>query len=230
MGVLEAIDVSKTYFEGGNSYEILKGVDLSVERGEVVALEGRSGSGKTTLLSILGCIMQPTKGAVVLDGNEIGAATAVRARREYLGFVFQNCNLIPALTAHRAVSYVLRLKGWTRRAARPEAERILALVGLEDRTHHLPRELSGGEKQRVAIARAMAGDPPIILADEPTANLDSETAAEILRLFRKLAKEHERALLIVTHDNAVRGIADRVLYLRDGGLEQVRDREPVVRT
>jgi putative ABC transport system ATP-binding protein len=221
---LEAIEVRKTYHEGGRAYEILKGVDLQVEAGEVVALEGRSGSGKTTLLSILGCVLQPCSGRVILDGREIDSETAETARRECLGFVFQHCNLIPALNATHAVSYVLRLKGWRARASREEASRLLDLVGLSERKLHFPGDLSGGEKQRVAIARAMAGSPPLILADEPTANLDSESASEILELFRQVAKQHDRALLVVTHDRAVRTIADSVYKLEDGRLQSVPDR------
>jgi len=221
MPLLEAIEVRKTYREGGRAYEILKGVDLQVQFGEIVALEGRSGSGKTTLLSILGCILQPCSGRVILEGREIDPETAVTARREYLGFVFQHCNLIPALSAIHEVSYVLRLKGWRARASREEASRLLDLVGLNDRKLHFPSDLSGGEKQRVAIARAMAGSPPLMLADEPTANLDSETAGEILDLFRQVARRHNRALLVVTHDQAVRTIADRVYKLEDGRLQSV---------
>ena len=218
MSALEAIDITKTYHEAGRAYDVLKGVNLCIQKGEVVALEGRSGSGKTTLLSILGCIMQPTDGRIVIDGRDVIVKTAVMVRRLSLGFVFQNCNLIPALRARQTVSYVLRLKGWAAKSAMGEAERLLELVGLGERKNQLPRDLSGGEKQRLAIARAMAGDPAIILADEPTANLDSETAREILTLFRQLAKEHGRALLIVTHDHAVRSIADRVLNLNEGTL------------
>jgi putative ABC transport system ATP-binding protein len=218
MSALEAIDVTKTYQEAGRAYDVLKGVNLSIQKGEVVALEGRSGSGKTTLLSILGCIMQPTRGRIVIDGSDVIVKTAMMVRRLSLGFVFQNCNLIPALRADQTVSYVLRLKGWAAKSAMMEAERLLDLVGLRERRNQLPRDLSGGEKQRLAIARAMAGDPAIILADEPTANLDSETAREILTLFRQLAKENGRALLIVTHDHAVRSIADRVLNWNEGTL------------
>jgi putative ABC transport system ATP-binding protein len=218
MSLLEAIAIRKTYEEGARVYEILKGVDLSMEPGEIVALEGRSGSGKTTLLSILGCIMQPTAGNVILQGRQIDWESAVSARREFLGFVFQHSNLIPALTAAQAVSYVLRLKGWPSRGCRDEAARLLDLVGLADRRSHLPEVLSGGEKQRVAIARAMAGRPPLLLADEPTANLDSETAGEILGLFREIATRENRGVFVVTHDRAVRTIADRIYKLEEGRL------------
>jgi len=222
MWALEAIDITKTYRQASRAYDVLRGVNLSIEKGEVVALEGRSGSGKTTLLSILGCIMQPTAGRIVIEGKEVIVRTAVMVRRLSLGFVFQNCNLIPALRTRQAVSYVLRLKGWAAKSALAEAERLLDLVGLGERKNHLPRDLSGGEKQRLAIARAISGDPAIILADEPTANLDSETAREILALFRQLAKQNGQTLFIVTHDHAVRAISDRVLNLNEGTLGAVR--------
>jgi putative ABC transport system ATP-binding protein len=222
MWALEAIDITKTYRQAGRAYDVLRGVNLSIEKGEVVALEGRSGSGKTTLLSIPGCIMQPTAGRIVIEGKEVIVRTAVMVRRPSLGFVFQNCNLIPALRTRQAVSYVLRLKGWAAKSALAEAERLLDLVGLGERKNHLPRDLSGGEKQRLAIARAISGDPAIILADEPTANLDSETAREILALFRQLAKQNGQTLFIVTHDHAVRAISDRVLNLNEGTLGAVR--------
>jgi putative ABC transport system ATP-binding protein len=221
MPLLEAIEIRKTYSEAGRIYEILRGVNLETEPGEVIALEGRSGSGKTTLLSIIGCILRPSSGRVILRGREIDSRTAVAARRECLGFVFQHCNLIPALSAVHAVTYVLRLKGWSTRASREEASRLLDLVGLRDRKCHLPGDLSGGEKQRVAIARAMAGSSPLILADEPTANLDTETASEILGLFKQIAKQHRRALIVVTHDHAIRKIADRVFELEGGHLHTV---------
>jgi putative ABC transport system ATP-binding protein len=218
MSLLEAIGIRKSYAEGGRVLEILKGVDFRIEGGEVVALEGRSGSGKTTLLSIIGCILQPTEGRVLLQGFDVNEETAVKARREFLGFVFQHSNLIPALTAAQAVNYVLRLKAWPRKGCREEASRLLDLVGLRDRKSHKPGDLSGGEKQRVAIARAMAGDPPLLLADEPTANLDSDTAREVLGLFRHIAKTQNRGVVVVTHDSAVRSIADRVYKLEDGRL------------
>jgi putative ABC transport system ATP-binding protein len=221
MSLLEAIEIRKSYAEGGRVLEILKGVDFRMEGGEVVALEGRSGSGKTTLLSIIGCILQPSEGRVLLQGNEVNEESAVTARREFLGFVFQHSNLIPALTAAQAVSYVLRLKGWPHKGCREEAWRLLDLVGLSNRKSHKPGDLSGGEKQRVAIARALAGNPPLLLADEPTANLDSDTAREVLDLFRRIAKTENRGVVVVTHDSAVRSIADRVYKLEDGLLRPV---------
>ncbi len=219
MPVLEATNVKKTFTEGRETVEVLRGVSLTLEAGEVVALSGPSGSGKTTLLSILGCILTPSSGRVVIEGAELDAARPgdlPEIRRRSIGFVFQQFNLFPALTARENVEYALNIKGVAGRGARREAERVLDEVGLADRRHFLPRDLSGGQKQRVAIARALAGEPAILLADEPTANLDSEVGGKVLTLFRDLAKRENRALLIVTHDPKVLTVADRAVAIRDG--------------
>jgi putative ABC transport system ATP-binding protein len=220
MSVLLAEGVTKEFREGrGETVAVLRGASLALERGEVVALEGPSGSGKTTFLSILGCILTPTGGRVVVDGEEIDPKRPGRLpeiRKKSIGFVFQQFNLFPALTAVENVEYALNVKGVKGRAARQEAERSLEAVGLAERLRFLPRDLSGGQKQRVAIARALAGGPPIILADEPTANLDSQVGAQVLEMFRDLAKREDRALLIVTHDPKVRAITDRILQIQDG--------------
>ncbi len=219
MEVLEATGVVKTFREGSESVNVLKGASLTLRRGEIVALEGPSGSGKTTFLTILGCMLTPTSGRVAIEGREVDPARPERLpmfRRSSIGFVFQQFNLFPALTAAENVEYALNLKGMRGKAAREEAARVLEAVGLSDRGRFLPRDLSGGQKQRVAIARALAGSAPIILADEPTANLDSQVGTQVLELFRDLAKREDRALLIVTHDPKVRGVADRVAHIRDG--------------
>ena len=221
MSVLEASGVTKVFREGREEVAVLHGASLSLERGEVVALEGPSGSGKTTFLSILGCILTPTAGRVVIDGEAVDPKRPDRLpalRKRSIGFVFQQFNLFPALTALENVEYALNIKGWRGRAARDEARRVLEAVGLADRLEFLPRDLSGGQKQRVAIGRALAGGPPIVLADEPTANLDSQVGGQVLEMFRDLAKREDRALLIVTHDPKVRSIADRVVQIRDGRL------------
>jgi len=221
MSVLQAHDVTKIFQEGRETVSVLNGASLLVERGEVVALEGPSGSGKTTFLSILGCILTPTAGRVVVDGQEVDANRPGRLpdiRKRSIGFVFQQFNLFPALTALENVEYALNIKGVPGREARREAQRVLEAVGLGDRLRFLPRDLSGGQKQRVAIARALAGAPPVVLADEPTANLDSHVGMQVLEMFRDLAKQENRALLIVTHDPKVRTIADRVVQIRDGRL------------
>ena len=220
--VLEAADVTKEYREGLEAVPVLRGVSLSLARGEIVSLEGPSGSGKTTLLSILGCILTPTAGRVVVEGEEVDPRRPARLpaiRRKSIGFVFQQFNLFPSLTAVENVEYALNVKGLKGVEARREAERVLDAVGLTDRRDFLPRDLSGGQKQRIAIARALAGTAPILLADEPTANLDSHIGAQILEMFRALAKRENRALFIVTHDPKVRSISDRVLQIRDGRVD-----------
>lgn len=219
--VLAADDVVKVFEEGAQQVAVLHGVSLRVAAGEVLALEGPSGSGKTTLLSIMGCILTPTSGAVSVAGEKVNPGRAARlreVRRRSIGFVFQQFNLFPALSALENVEYALNVKGHTGRQAGEEARTALERVGLGDRLHFLPRDLSGGQKQRVAIARALAGAPRVLLADEPTANLDSATGTEVLGLFREVAKHDGKALIIVTHDPKVRAVADRVVGIRDGRL------------
>ena len=219
--VLKAEEVCKSYDQGAQSVTVLRGVSLALNRGEVVSLEGPSGSGKTTLLSILGCLLSPTSGRVVVEGRSVDGSDEVlpEIRRRSIGFVFQQFNLFGALNARENVEYALNLKGFRGAPARREADELLDAVGLSDRRAFLPRDLSGGQKQRVAIARALAGGAPILLADEPTASIDAETVDQILELFLKLAREQQRALLIVTHDSRVRRIADRTLLIRDGLLQ-----------
>jgi putative ABC transport system ATP-binding protein len=223
MTVLEASDVTKVFDEGAHKVEVLKGVSMRVAPGEVVALEGPSGSGKTTLLSIMGCILTPTGGHVSIAGERVAhdRPDSLRGvRRRSIGFVFQQYNLVPALSAVENVEYALNVKGVGGRAAHAEARRVLERVGLGDRLWFLPRDLSGGQKQRVAIARALAGSPQVILADEPTANLDTAVGEQVLDLFRDLAKTENKGLVIVTHDPKVRKIADRVVGIRDGRLTE----------
>jgi putative ABC transport system ATP-binding protein len=219
--VLTVDNVTKTFDEGAQRVEVLHGISLAVGTGEVVALEGPSGSGKTTLLSIMGCILTPTAGEVEVAGRKVRYAEPAHlraVRRESIGFVFQQYNLFPALTALENVEYALNVKGHRGAAAETEARRVLERVGMGDRLGFLPRDLSGGQKQRVAIARALAGSPRVILADEPTANLDTAVGAQVLQLFRELAKDEGKGLVIVTHDPKVRDVADRVVGIRDGRL------------
>jgi putative ABC transport system ATP-binding protein len=219
--VLSVEGVTKVFDEGRQRVEVLRGITMDVRAGEVVALEGPSGSGKTTLLSIAGCILSPTSGEVQVAGRRVRRSEAGglrEVRRRSIGFVFQQYNLFPALSALENVEYSLNVRGVRGRGAREEAARVLGQVGLGDRLHFLPRDLSGGQKQRVAIARAIAGSPPVLLADEPTANLDSAAGAQVLDLFRELARAEGKGLLVVTHDPQVRRVADRVLGIRDGQL------------
>ena len=221
MNVLEVEGVVKVFEDGAQRVEVLRGVSLDVEPGQVVALEGPSGSGKTTLLSIMGCILTPTAGTVTVAGEVADAARPRRLRdirRRSIGFVFQQFNLFPALTALENVEYALNVKGVGGAEARSQAMGVLERVGLADRMGFLPRDLSGGQKQRVAIARALAGSPRVLLADEPTANLDTTVGEQILDLFRDLARRESKGLVIVTHDPKVRRIADRVVGIRDGQL------------
>jgi putative ABC transport system ATP-binding protein len=221
MTVLEAHDVTKTYFDGRHEVRALRGVSLSVSRGELLAIEGPSGSGKTTLLCILGCLLTPTGGRVIIDGRAVDVHHPEQLRefrRRSIGFVFQQFNLLASLTAAENVQYGLNLKGWRGEKARREADRVLDAVGLGDRKDFRPRDLSGGQRQRIAVARALAGPATVILADEPTGNLDSESGSRVLGLFRDLARSEGRTLVIVTHDPRVRAIADRVVTIRDGRL------------
>lgn len=219
--VMEASGVVKVFVDGPSRVEVLRGVSMTVAPGEVVALEGPSGSGKTTLLSIMGCILTATEGEITVAGERVDPSKPAQlrdVRRRSIGFVFQQYNLFPALTALENIEYALNVKGVKGRRAHDDAVGALTRVGLANRLHFLPRDLSGGQKQRVAIARALAGSPPVILADEPTANLDTAAGTQILELFRDLAKSESRGLVIVTHDPKVRAVADRVVGIRDGRL------------
>ena len=218
---LEAVEVTKVFREGANEVAVLRGASLRVAPGEVVALEGPSGSGKTTLLSILGCLLRASSGSVRIAGELVKGDDPARLqaiRKRHLGFVFQQYNLFPALTAHENVEYALNLKGVSGDVARAEAAALIERVGLAERADFLPRDLSGGQKQRVAIARALAGSPAVVLADEPTANLDISVAGTVLDLFAELARKERRALVIVTHDPKVRRVADRVARIAEGRI------------
>lgn len=216
---IEVRGVTKTYTEGASSVTALRGVDLEIASGEMVMLAGPSGSGKTTLLSIIGCILSPTSGSVRLRGQEVsslGEKQLPRVRLEHIGFVFQGFNLFPALTAGENIELMLDLKGVRGNQARTRAQELLEQVGLGQKYFSFPADLSGGQKQRVAIARALAGEPAIILADEPTAALDSVVGRKIIEIMRTLAHDHGRAVVIVTHDPRVLALGDRVIRIEDG--------------
>ncbi len=214
--IIEAIHLGKAY---NGHVTALMDVNFAIGKGEFVALLGRSGSGKSTLLNILGGLDAPTSGEVRIDGKCIDFSdrkALIALRRGSIGFVFQSFNLIPALTAQENVEYPLLFNYHDRAARRERAADLLATVGLADRAHHYPREMSGGEQQRVAIARALAGDPLIVLADEPTGNLDSKTRDEIFGLMRQVNRERETTFLIVTHERELGQRADRTIELLDG--------------
>ncbi len=207
---------------GNNRLQILKPITWQIEAGDIQLLMGRSGSGKTTLLSVLAGLLTPTSGKVSLLGTEItrlSKAPLAKFRRDHLGFVFQDFNLFPALSALENILVTFELKELNQKSTKEEASELLAKVGLGDKLHQLPKQLSGGEKQRVAIARALVGSPQLILADEPTASLDSHSGYLVMELLRQLAKERQTTVLIVTHDPRITDLADRIAYLEDGILQ-----------
>ncbi|MGA2276538.1 MAG: ABC transporter ATP-binding protein [Terracidiphilus sp.] len=211
--------MTKQYSEGAVGTLALAGVDLTVSRGEVVLMMGPSGSGKTTLLSIMGCILRPTSGQVLLEGKDVTAMNEKQlpaVRLQHIGFVFQGFNLFPTLTAGENVELSLKLKGVHRRQAKDEARSLLEQVGLGEKYDSYPSDISGGQKQRVAIARAIAGSPEVLLADEPTAALDTHTGKTIMGMMASMAHEQNRAVVIVTHDSRLAKFADRIVRLEDG--------------
>ena len=221
---LDVRDVTKRFGDGETGVFAVRGVSLAVEPGEVVLIMGPSGSGKTTLLSMMGALLKPTAGSIHLDGSEISALSEGRLpdiRLRQFGFIFQDFNLLSALSVLENVAIVAELAGLNGRAARDKATALLRGLGLAERLDFLPEKLSGGEKQRVAIARALVNDPALILADEPTANLDSKIGHEIMRLLRTIAKDQGRSVVIVSHDQRIRDIADRVLWLEDGAFKDI---------
>lgn len=212
-------EVTKTYIEGGVKVQALRGVDFDIQAGEFVVLAGPSGSGKTTLLSIMGCILKSTSGRIWIAGQEVGHLPESQLpgiRLQHIGFIFQAFNLFPTLTAGENVQLMLDLKGVPKTQIRSRAHELLDQVGIVDKLDASPSNLSGGQKQRVAIARAIAGDPTIILADEPTAALDSQTGRMVIELLRSLAHERHRAVVVVTHDHRVMELADRIVRMEDG--------------
>ncbi len=224
---LLAENVAKRFGQGRTEVTAVKDVSLELRKGEVTLIMGPSGSGKTTLLLMLGALLRPTSGRIAVDGNEISSLPEAKlpdVRIAHFGFIFQDFNLLSALTARENVEVVLNLAGVKGRAALERAEALLRGLDLDDRLDHRPDQLSGGEKQRVAIARALANDPSIILADEPTANLDSHIGHEVMRLLRNIAKEQGRSVVIVSHDQRIKDIADRVLWLEDGQFKAIIER------
>jgi putative ABC transport system ATP-binding protein len=220
MQLIQLRDVRKTYTVGEVEVRALQGVSLDIDHGEYVALMGPSGSGKTTLMNTLGCLDRPSDGSYLLDGDEVvdmSGDERARLRNRKIGFVFQNFNLLSRTTAMENVELPMLYSGRLRASRRRErARQLLARMGLEERMNHHPSQLSGGQQQRVAIARAMANEPPILLADEPTGNIDSHTSQEVMDLFRQLNREDGITIILVTHDQEVARHARRTVVLRDG--------------
>jgi putative ABC transport system ATP-binding protein len=222
--MVEAVALARDYPSGDGVVHALRGVDLAVGRGQLVAIRGRSGSGKTTLLNLLGGLDRPTSGSVVVDGREISSMSEralVEMRRHTVAFVFQTFGLVPILSAAENVEVPLRLVKADPRARDARVAELLDLVGLGERARHRPHELSGGEQQRVAVARALANRPKLLIADEPTGQLDSETGHTIMQLIRSIVRAEGITALVATHDPMMLDVADRVVELRDGVITEL---------
>ncbi len=220
--ILEVHGLTKVFGSGRAAVRAVDGLSLSVRRGELVLVMGPSGSGKTTLLTLIGGLLRPTSGIVRVNGLEITSLKErqlTKFRRHYLGFIFQSFNLLESLNARENVEAALNFAGVGGRKARKRAVQLLSDLGMADRLRARPRTLSGGERQRVSIARALANDPQLILADEPTANLDSRHGHEVVELLHDITRQQQRTIIIVSHDHRIRDVADRVLWLQDGRFE-----------
>ncbi len=219
--ILKLVDLKKDYSEGEIIVHVLKGINMEIEKGEFTAIAGPSGSGKTTLLNLIGCLDKPTSGKIFLEGADMSKYSKKELadiRRQKIGFIFQTFNLIPILTAYENVAFPLSLLGKNTDEIDEKVNKILSDVGLNGLEHRYPRELSGGQQQRVAIARALVKEPSVILADEPTANLDSITSSEIMNLMKEMNERKQATFVFSTHDHSVMERAYRVISLRDGQI------------
>lgn len=228
--IIHLESIRKSYFLGKNELEVLKGISLDILKNEYVALMGPSGSGKSTLMNILGCLDTPSKGTYVLNGKDVSQMednSLAEVRNKEIGFVFQQFNLLPRLTALENVALPLVYAGMPKKQRNEKAMHVLDLVSLTDRSHHKPNELSGGQSQRVAIARALVNNPSIILADEPTGNLDSKTSYEIMAIFGEIHR-NGNTVVLVTHEEDIAAHAHRVVRLRDGVIESDKKKTPAL--
>src|SRR5687767_1873290 len=227
--IIHLEDIRKSYFMGKQAISVLKGISLDIQKNEYVALMGPSGSGKSTLMNILGCLDSPTAGTYVLNGQDVSKMAddnLADVRNKEIGFVFQQFNLLPRLTALENVALPLVYAGIGRKQRTEMAMEVIQKVGLEERSHHKPNELSGGQCQRVAIARALVNNPSLILADEPTGNLDSKTSVEIMEIFKKI-HDGGNTVVLVTHEEDIANYARRVVRLRDGVIETDKRRAEI---
>ncbi|MFC1841567.1 ABC transporter ATP-binding protein [Candidatus Dependentiae bacterium] len=227
MALLKTKDIVKTYFTGVNPVQVLKDIDLEVEKNEFLAITGKSGSGKTTLMNIIGCLDTPTSGTYLIDGTNVSHMSPdqlAHIRNKKIGFVFQRFNLLQDMSALENVNLPQLYAGKSEREATKRSTMLLERTGLDHRIHHLPTELSGGEQQRVAIARSLANQPSIILADEPTGNLDSVTGDKVMKMFRHLNEEKEVTIIVITHDTGIAEQTDRIVRLIDGKIVEDTNR------
>ena len=221
--VIELHEVWKIYQMGEVEVQALRGISMTIKQGEFVAIMGPSGSGKSTCVNMVGCLDVPSKGTVFLDAQDIShlhESELAQIRGRKIGFIFQTFNLVPTLTARENVSLPMVFQGVPLEKRERRSKELLELVGLGDRMNHKPSELSGGQRQRVAIARALANDPEVILADEPTGNLDSKTGEHVMTFLRKLNKEENKTVILVTHDAKLSKVADRIIHIHDGKISR----------